>query len=186
MRYLGFYILFSLLVFECADAQAQVAKMNEVVSLKVALKEMLQQQGAASLKKLSVNVDAERAEQLRQEGVSASGSYTVYQGLDAGGAVIGTVVIVNERGKEGPLQLLVALDPEGMIYDVGFTVFGEDKGKPASAWPFLSQFMQKKASDSFRLGDGVDGVSGATWTSESVSSAIHRGVALYTMFFVNA
>ena len=164
-------------------ATAQVARTNEVVSLKVGLKEMLQSHGAKSLKKLSLNVDAEHAEALRAQGVSASGTYTAYQGIDGEGKVMGTVIIVNERGKEGPLQVLVAMNPAGQLYDVGFTLFGEDKGKPAMNWTFVSQFIDKTYKD---LQDNeVDGVSGATWTTESVTAAILRGTALYDLFLAD-
>ena len=165
------------------NALAQVARSNDVISLRDGLKEMLQANGATSLKKLSINVDADHAKTLREQGVSASGSYTVYQGIGAEGQTIGNVIIVNERGKEGPLQLLVAVNDEGHVYDVGFTLFGEDKGKPALNWPFLRQFLNKAAIDVVTA--DVDGVSGATWTSDSVTSAVQRGAALYALFLAD-
>ena len=166
-----------------AVAQA-VAKENEVVTMKDALKEMLQNHGAATLKKVTVNVDADKSKVLAQTyGVETAGAYTVYQGIGADkSTVTGTVVIVNEQGKEGPLQMLVALNPEGQIYDLGFTVFGEDKGKSASTWGFLRQFIDKKAGDSFLLGKDIDGVSGATWSAESVTKAAARGVVVFAEF----
>ncbi len=182
----SFIALLMMFLISSTSAQAQVARLNEVVSLKDGLKTMLQERGANSLKKLTINVDADAAAELREQGVSASGSYALYQGTDEQGSVVGTVLVINERGKEGPLQVLVAVDTEGEIYDVGFTIFGEDKGKPALSWAYLNQFMQKTSDDPFRIGADIDGVSGATWTSESVASAIHRGVALYTKFIMNA
>ena len=166
------------------SANAQVAQTNDVVSLRDGLKEMLQTQGATSLKKLSINVDEEHARKLREQGISASGAYTVYRGLGANGEVIGNVLIINERGKEGPLQVLVAINPDAQIYDIGFTLFGEDKGKPALSWPFLKQFINQEAGALKDL--KVDGVSGATWTSESVASAINRGAALYALFLADS
>jgi len=169
--------------FAVPSAVAQVARTNDVVTLRDGLKEMLQAKGAASLKKLSINVDAENAKILREQGVSASGSYTVYQGVDQDGAIMGTVLIVNERGKEGPLQVMVAVAPDNTVYDVGFTLLGEDKGKPAQNWPFLRQFLDKSTDEV--LSQQVNGVSGATWTSESVTNAINRGAALYALFLAN-
>ena len=177
-------IFLVLVIAGAYPATAQVSKTNEVVSLRDGLKEMLQVRGATSLKKLSINVDEEHARKLREQGVSASGAYTVYQGVDADGALIGSVLIINERGKEGPLQVLVAVNSDAEIYDIGFTLFGEDKGKPAMNWSFLSQFIDQNVAG---LNDvNVDGVSGATWTSESVSSAIIRGAALYALFLADS
>ena len=174
---------FAFLFIGFSTADAQVAKKNEVISLKEGLKEMLQGHGAASLKKVTITPDEQQLTEIKQRGVEVRGSYTVYQGLDGDGAIVGTVFIVDEEGKEGPLQVLVAMNPEGDIYDTGFTVFGEDKGKTAMSWQFLKQFLGKKATDDIITGKDIDGVSGATWTSTSVTLAIKRAVVLNDVFF---
>ncbi|WP_456426323.1 FMN-binding protein [Rhodocaloribacter sp.] len=177
--------LLSLLLMLAAGipAWAQVARKSEVVSLRSALKEMLQTEGATRLKKLTVTVDAGQARAVKkQHNVDVAGSYTVYQGLDDEGNLIGSVVIVNEAGKEGPLQVLVALRPDGAVYDLGFTIFGEDKGKPALSWGYLKQYLGKKPGDPIILGRDIDGVSGATWTSTSVAAAVKTAVLVYDAF----
>ena len=163
----------------------QIAKKNEVVSTKMALKEMLQSHGAKSLKKVTVTIDDEKAKELCSiYNVESGGTYAVYRGIgEDGSTVTGTVVVVNEKGKEGPLQIVVAIDPAGKIYDIGFTVFGEsEEGKSALGWSFLRQFIEMKAGDPFVVGDDVDGVSGATWTTNSVTHAVERAVVVYAEF----
>lgn len=184
-----FKAVFSLtlvLVFTASAVQAQtVAKMQDVVSLKVGLKEMLQNEGAKNLKKLTVAVDEAKAAEIKKKyKAEVSGNFTVFQGLNADGNVIGTVVQISEDGKEGPLQLLVAFRENGEVYDIGFTLFGEDKGKSASTWNYLKQFIGKTPSDDLMLGKDIDGISGATWTSESVSNAVKRATAVYGEFFL--
>lgn len=165
------------------DAAAQVAKGNEAVSLKVALRDMLQANGAKSLKKLAVTVGKDESDALMtKRGVKLEGVVTVYQGIDENGMVMGSVVQINEEGKEGPLQVLVAFLPNGEVFDIGFTVFGEDRGKPALSWPFLKQFVGKTSETQMVLGKGVDGISGATWTSNSVASAVRKAVVLFDAF----
>lgn len=177
----SFVFLLVIALFSSGLTFGQVAKEADTVSLKDALKMMLQAEGATGLKKLTVNVGGDQAEMLTKEyGIEAEGSYTVYKGTNSDGSVIGTVLIVNQEGKEGPLQVLVAVRPDGSVYDVGFTVFGEDKGRPALTWSFLRQYMGKKASDKLRLGQNVDGISGATMTSTSITTAVQRGMAVYT------
>ena len=162
---------------------AQVAKTNAPISMKDGLKDMLQANGAKSLKKLTVSASDEQAAELtRTRGVTLEGAYTVYNGIDGDGNVMGSVVQINEEGKEGPLQVLVAFKPTGEVYDIGFTVFGEDRGKPALSYPFLKQFIGKSTEDKMILGKGVDGISGATWTSNSVSSAVRKAVVVYDVF----
>lgn len=146
-----------------------VARGNTVVSQQNGLRRMLQDEGATTLQRLSVNVASGQA----------AGSYTVYKGVNAQNALIGTVVVVNEAGKEGPLQVLVALRPNGNIYDVGFTVFGEDRGRPALRWGFLRQFIGKSSRSAITIGRDIDGVSGATWTSTSVAAAVKRAALVY-------
>ncbi|NNE68994.1 MAG: FMN-binding protein, partial [Rhodothermales bacterium] len=164
-------------------AVAQIARTGDVVSLRDGLVTMLQQEGAAKMQKVTVSVDQATADSLLGvHGLEMGGTFTVYKGQTAEGGVMGSVVVLGEEGKEGPLQVLVALRPDGAIYDIGFTVFGEDKGKPALQWPYLRQFLGKSANDPLTLGDDVDGVSGATWTSTSVSHAIKKAAVIYDTF----
>ncbi len=151
--------------------------------MKDALKSMLQKEGAAGLKKLTVAVSGEQASGFRSTyGVEMEGNYTIYNGTTSGGGVMGTVIIVNQEGKEGPLQVLVAVRPEGKVYDVGFTVFGEDKGKPAMSWTFFKQFMNVKVTQDVKIGEDIDGISGATWTSTSIATAVKRALAVHKEF----
>jgi len=167
-------------------SSAQIAKTGEPSSLRDALKVMLQEKGAAGLKKLTVNVSGEQSSGLMDSySVDTEGSYTVYNGTTSDGGIMGTVLVVNQAGKEGPLQVLVAIDPDGSVYDVGFTVFGEDKGKPAMRWTYLKQFIGATADQAVKVGDDIDGISGATWTSESVATAVKRGLAVFTEFIAD-
>ncbi len=167
-RRFGLLVLLMGVVLTSTTA-AQVARGNTVVSQQNGLRRMLQDEGATTLQRLSVNVASGQA----------AGSYTVYKGVNAQNALIGTVVVVNEAGKEGPLQVLVALRPNGNIYDVGFTVFGEDRGRPALRWGFLRQFIGKSSRSAITIGRDIDGVSGATWTSTSVAAAVKRAALVY-------
>lgn len=163
------------------------AQLEGVVTLKEALKEMLQGKGAKSLKKRSLVLDKSEQEAMqKQYGFAPNATYTVYTGLDAEKAPIGSAVVVDIEGKEGPLQLVVALDhTQGAVYNLCFTVFGEERGKPAAKKTFLKQFIGFDTKNEFKLGKDVDGVSGATWTSSSVAEAIQHAVAVFD-YFVHA
>ncbi|NND72092.1 MAG: FMN-binding protein [Rhodothermales bacterium] len=189
LRFLtSFLCIAALLAPMTESASAQVAKEGKSIALRDGLKSMLQAQGAAKLSKVTVNVDADGAKMMKESFSieNGSGSYTVYKGLDADDNLIGSVVMVNEQGKEGPLQVLIAVDPEGSVYDIGFTIFGEDKGKPAQTWNFLKQYLGKSSSDPLTVGKDIDAVSGATWTSTSVTNAIKRGVVVYKSFVMES
>lgn len=177
-------VLFS--AVSVGTSAAQIARTGEPASLRDALKVMLQEQGAAGLKKLTVNVSGEQSSGLRDTyDVDTEGTYTVYNGTTSEGGIMGTVLVVNQAGKEGPLQVLVAINPEGTVYDVGFTVFGEDKGKPAMKWTFLKQFLGVKVDHPVEIGEDIDGISGATWTSTSIAIAVKRGLAVFSEFIAD-
>ena len=190
MRRLLSLTLLSLLVaaISVPTTSAQVAKEGESIALRDGLKAMLQAHGAAKLSKVTVNVDAAGAKSMKDDyGVeNGAGSYTVYKGLDGDDNLVGSVIIVNEQGKEGPLQVLVAVNPEGEIYDLGFTIFGEDKGKPAQTWNFLKQYIGKSSGDELTVGKDIDAVSGATWTSTSVTQAVKRAAVIYNSYVKEA
>ena len=162
------------------QAAATQGFSDQVVTLKDGLKEMLQTRGATKLNKLTLTPTPEQKTAIQSKcGMEAPGPYTLYQGLKADGSLVGTVVIMDEKGKEGPLQMLVALQPDGTVYDAAFTVFGEERGKPALSWNFLKQFMGKSSKDPLVPGKDIDGVSGATYTSKAVAVAMKRSVCVY-------
>lgn len=160
------------------------AQIEGVVTLKVALKEMLQGEGAKSLKKRTLSLDKTEQEAVQKKyGFAPNAKYTVYTGLDADKKAVGSAVIVDIEGKEGPLQLVVGLEHEkGSVYNLCFTVFGEERGKPAAKKTFLKQFVGFDVKKQFKLGKDVDGVSGATWTSNSVTLGIQHAVSIFNYF----
>jgi Na+-translocating ferredoxin:NAD+ oxidoreductase RnfG subunit len=159
-------------------AQAKEGFSDKVTTVKDGLKEMLQKEGAAKLSKVEFTPTDPQKKAIKTCGADASGTYTLYKGLKADGSLVGTVIVVDQAGKEGPLQLLVATKPDGTIYDLAFTVFGEERGKPALSWNYLKQFVGKSASSPITLGKDVDGVSGASYTSHSVAAAVKKAVCV--------
>ena len=160
------------------------AQIERVITLKQGLKVMLQQRGAKSLKKKEVKIGEQEAATLQSRyGFKPNKGYRIYTGLDADKQPIGSVVVADIEGKEGPLQLLVALEPDsGAVQNIAFTLFGEERGKPAMKKAFLGQFIGFKTGNAFKLGKDVDGITGATWTSESVVEGVKHAVSIYDHF----
>lgn len=76
--------------------------------------------------------------------------------------------------------MVIAMRPEtGEVYTLGFTVFGEERGKPAASPSFLKQFVGADNKKPFVLGKDVDAVTGATSTSTAVNLAVKSAVKLY-------
>lgn len=100
--------------------------------------------------------------------------YIAYQG----GQTIGYVTISTANGFGGPMQVAVAVDTEGKVLNL---VVLEHKETPqwyqrVANSNYFSAFVGKSYRDNFELGAGVDGVSGATYTSRAVAAAVRDGV----------
>lgn len=95
-----------------------------------------------------------------------------------GDAVVGYVATVTAKGYGGPIQIIVGVDLEGNI--TGISVGGSDFAETAGLGSrvkdesFTSQFVGLTAPIS--LGDGVDGISGATVSSRAVAQGVNTAV----------
>lgn len=80
-----------------------------------------------------------------------------------------------ERGYDGPIKILVGLDPKGILTGVVVVDHHEPYGYFSVEPPeFAAQFAGKNIRDAFRVGTDVDAVSRATITMTSASRAIRN------------
>ncbi len=91
--------------------------------------------------------------------------------------LLARVAIGSADGYGGPLRMAVAVDPTGTI--IGAAVV-DDKETPAWMGRVvdsgqLESLIGKQYSDAFRLGDDVDGVTGATYTARAMAHATGAG-----------
>jgi NosR/NirI family transcriptional regulator, nitrous oxide reductase regulator len=90
---------------------------------------------------------------------------------------IGYVAIVTTTGYGGPMQAAVATDLQGNI--TGLAIIDN---KETPSWfqrvndsDYISSFIGKPYTEAFRLGEDVDGISGATFTSRAIAEAALYG-----------
>jgi NosR/NirI family transcriptional regulator, nitrous oxide reductase regulator len=80
-----------------------------------------------------------------------------------------------ERGYDGPIKILVGLDPKGMLSGIVVVEHNEPYGNFSIEPPrFAAQFRGKNIRDPFRVGADVDAVSRATITISSAARAIRN------------
>jgi Na+-translocating ferredoxin:NAD+ oxidoreductase RnfG subunit len=144
---------------------------------KDALKQLLS--GAPKIFKTDVAATPADTKQLKDSWAVQDASATFYLGKTADGATQSAAIILTDQGKEGPITAAVGLDAKGAITNIVLLEFSESRGKPAEAPAFLNQFKGKDASNRFKLGTDIDGVSGATYTSNAMASIARRATALY-------
>lgn len=106
--------------------------------------------------------------------------YKAFAG-DAGRSVVGyafwTVDLEPlDRGYDGPIQMLVGLDPQGLLTGVVVTAHREPYGYFSIDKPeFAKQFVGKDVRTAFKVGADVEAVSRATITMNSAARSIRNG-----------
>jgi NosR/NirI family transcriptional regulator, nitrous oxide reductase regulator len=81
-----------------------------------------------------------------------------------------------ERGYDGPIKILVGVNPKGLLAGVVVVDHHEPYGYFSVDLPeFAAQFKDKDIRDAFKVGDDVDAVSRATMTVTSATRAIRNG-----------
>ena len=101
-------------------------------------------------------------------------------GRDASAPVLGyafwtTELEPLERGYDGPIRILVGLDPKGILAGIVVVSHNEPYGNFSIEPPrFAAQFRGKNIRDPFRVGADVDAVSRATITVSSAARAVRN------------
>jgi NosR/NirI family nitrous oxide reductase transcriptional regulator len=80
-----------------------------------------------------------------------------------------------ERGYDGPIKILVGLDPKGVIAGIIVAEHNEPYGNFSIDLPqFPAQFRGKSVRDPFRVGGDIHAVSRATMTVSSAARAVRN------------
>jgi NosR/NirI family nitrous oxide reductase transcriptional regulator len=85
-------------------------------------------------------------------------------------------VVPGERGYAGPIDLVVGLDGEGRITGLEVLSHSETPSyvRGLTQRSFLDQFVGKTVQDSLRMGLDLDGLTGATITSDAVARTVRK------------
>jgi transcriptional regulator of nitric oxide reductase len=80
-----------------------------------------------------------------------------------------------ERGYDGPIKILVGLDPKGLLTGIVVAEHNEPYGNFSIDRPeFAAQFRGKSIRDPFRVGGDIHAVSRATMTVSSAARAVRN------------
>ena len=101
-------------------------------------------------------------------------SYRIY---DSENEHLGYVTIESSMGYGGPLLMAVAVDPNGKIFNLAVINSKETPSyleKVLNAH-FLDDINGKSYHDDYSLGNGIDGISSATYSSRAILEASKKG-----------
>jgi hypothetical protein len=95
-----------------------------------------------------------------------------------GDTLIGYAQVGMASGYGGPVEVLVGIDPDGSVLGAQIVSHKETPGffRLIGRENFLAQFPGKSYKDPMQLGDDIDRVSGATFSSEGVARSIREAV----------
>jgi NosR/NirI family nitrous oxide reductase transcriptional regulator len=109
--------------------------------------------------------------------VDESGGLWLARSL-SGGPVIAYAATGRAPGYGGPIEVLVAVDPDGKVLGMGVIENHETPGffRLLGANDFFGEFIRSGSPDPVHIGEGVDAVSGATLSSDGVAAAARMAI----------
>jgi len=122
-----------------------------------------------------------RARGLAGPGVPVTSALvTRYVGRDASGAIVGTAYFDSHRVRTLEETIMVLVDPKGRVGRIEILAFGEPpEYLPKRGW--LDQFLGRPLDDEMSVKRGIHGITGATLSSQSVTDAVRRVLALHAV-----
>ncbi len=101
-------------------------------------------------------------------------SYKIYNPKEE---LMGYLTLESSMGYGGPLLMCVAVDLEGEIFDLAIINSKETPSylEKVLKADFFNKIIGKSYDDEYFLGDGIDGVSSATYSSRAILEASKKG-----------
>jgi hypothetical protein len=110
-------------------------------------------------------------------------SYTFYVGKDAAGEAKVYVVVVPELINTCFHKYAVGMTPDGEVIETLIVELSCPRAFPIKRKTFLKQFSHKTHADALTIRADIDGVTGATLSSEATAQATRKAVSLHNLIF---
>ncbi len=129
--------------------------------------------------RFSKDADAfDYAHEVLPGAVSVEELPSYFIGLDANGETIGYAAVGEGSGYGGPIKVIVGTDLMGNILGMRIIENHETPGffRLVDSTGFLDQFIEKTITSPLSLESDIDGISGATVTSEAIAASLRQSV----------
>jgi Na+-translocating ferredoxin:NAD+ oxidoreductase RnfG subunit len=168
--------LTAVFLFLFAALPAPYALAKELVSVDKAIKQAYGE--TAVFETQRVELSGGHMEAIEQEaGIDFRHGHTgtvLLHTVTAQESVLGYAFEDTVVGKWGPIRYLLALGVDGHIKEVIVLDYQEIRGKPVAKRRFLKQYDGKSIKDPLRLRQDIDGITGATISSRSMTDGIRK------------
>lgn len=98
--------------------------------------------------------------------------------LRNGETLLGYGVSLKVVSRSGPFRILVAVSPDETVLDVKIPKYPHRRGRAVKKQTFLDQFKGAAYSEPLKLGEQVDGVSGATSSAKALTDGVRQALIL--------
>ena len=93
-------------------------------------------------------------------------------------SLVGVAILDNVLGKSLPITYLTCFNMDGQLINAHIVKYREDYGYEVGNRRWLNQFLGLNASSDYKVGNNIDGISGATISVNSVSRGINRSAII--------
>lgn len=102
----------------------------------------------------------------------------IYVGYDKQGELVGYAAVGEAQGYCGAMDVLVGVNPQGVIQDIQVVDHCESPGffRLIESQGFVDQFPGKRYDQSLVIGEGLDAVSGATLSAEGIAASARQAM----------
>ena len=83
-------------------------------------------------------------------------------------------ILDNVKGKSLPITFLVIFDQNHQVYDSEIVKYRESYGGEVKNKNWLNQFVEYNSNSNYKVGDAIDGITGATISVKSVTKGIKK------------
>jgi hypothetical protein len=132
---------------------------------------------AADLETIKGKIGGKLYDMKKSDGINDN-EVTFFTGMK-GADKLGVAVILSEIDRWGPLKFIIVVDPAtGKVTNMAMMEYIDQRARNLSNRNYLKNFFGKGPADPITVGKDVDGLSGATVSSEVLAHMVRKAIAL--------
>jgi len=98
--------------------------------------------------------------------------------LERDNEIAGYGIVLDELGKYEPITLITSINPDNTVKDIAILTYREKIGSSVRKRRYLKQYFGKSLDDPLALHKDIDGITGATVSSWSVTTAVKKSLLI--------
>ena len=154
---------------------------EELAKPEKALKAIFSEAESCDFKKITLTGE-QIADIERKADINFSGAHSqeiIFCAVQKQGEIVGYAFEDTVIGKWGPIHYLLGVSTEGKVKGVVVLDYKEIRGRPVAKKRFLGQYKGKDINDPLKLREDIDGITGATISSRSLTDGVRKLLNVY-------